>query len=180
MAITGVGPPTRPGRALIDGRRTRVLELKVQGWDDVQIGLALRAGSPEDPEREGWPGGYNPRASVETLANNVRQDIIRAMKIRRGVLDEKVAERTDLVERRIERLYEAMAPSAYAGDPRAARVCLGLIQETCKLRGLYAPLRVDATITDGERDEIEGAVDGLVTEIYQQLGRPDEDSPDAI
>jgi hypothetical protein len=160
------GHPTRPQRGLIDRRRTRVLELRQLGWDDVQIGRELRAPDPHGPDPDqrgkGFIGGYNPRASDDTLANNVRQDVLRALKVRNRQLTETAGVYVELVEGRIERLYAAMAPYAEAGDTRAAGIC-----------GLYAPVKIK-DVSDEDQTQIAEAVDELIGEIESALGRSDD------
>jgi hypothetical protein len=171
------GHPTRPQRGLIDRRRTRVLELRQLGWDDVQIGRELRAPDPHGPDPDqrgkGFIGGYNPRASDDTLANNVRQDVLRALKVRNRQLTETAGVYVELVEGRIERLYAAMAPYAEAGDTRAAGICVQLIREICRIRGLYAPVKIK-DVSDEDQTQIAEAVDELIGEIESALGRSDD------
>jgi gamma-glutamyl:cysteine ligase YbdK (ATP-grasp superfamily) len=105
-------------RALASYRRARALELRAQGMDYAAIAEAV---------------GYSHKASAYTA-------VAKALQARE-------AEDVDMLRRvvgdRLELLHEALWPKAKAGDVTAVMAVLRVMEEQCRLLGLYSGRKKD-------------------------------------
>lgn len=94
----------------------------------------------------------------------------------RSALDEHAERHKELAARalpvvleRLERLWEPQYTAAQAGDPRAAELCLRMLDRYSKLHGLDR-IQVEATVTT--RTELDAEIEDLVTRLRNAPTNP--------
>lgn len=65
---------------------------------------------------------------------------------------------------RLDRLMTTHWVNALRGDVRASEICLRIIQQRCRIMGLEAPTKIDATVKSG--------IDAEIEELLRQLPAP--------
>ncbi len=133
--------------ALTAQRRALAVELAVQGHSYAQIGRRLKVDTST-----AW------RAVMAALRENV---------------PENVAELRTLEGLRLDALLAAWWPLALSGNARAAEVVLRTIERRCRLFGLDAPQRLQATVSA----ELDAEIEALIAQLAETAAQPRRELP---
>jgi hypothetical protein len=119
-------PISRAQRTVVADRRTKLLQMRLAGVDYDTIADRLDYGS----------------------ASTARKDFTRAMRETLELEAEKADELRTLELQRLDRLQAAAWADALKGNLRAIETVLKVVDRRCRLLGLDAPLRLDATVSE--------------------------------
>jgi hypothetical protein len=119
-------PISRAQRTVVADRRTKLLQMRLAGVDYDTIADRLDYGS----------------------ASAARKDFTRAMRETLELEAEKADELRTLELQRLDRLQAAAWADALKGNLRAIETVLKVVDRRCRLLGLDAPLRLDATVSE--------------------------------
>ena len=156
------GAPTPAEAGLISARRSRALQLRIAGVDNLTIGRSMAADPRIQPEGVSNPGGYgrdrfdrgDEPIPDEDLIARVSEDIGRALKARAQQMNEGAEQLRTIQDARIERLIAGVWRKALDGDPKAIDQVLKLLDRQAKLHGIDAPVRTELVDKDGEAIQV--------------------------
>jgi hypothetical protein len=137
-------PASKAQRAATSARRTQAINLRLAGVDYETIAARL---------------GYASRGAAYT-------DIDRALAANKAEEDGAKENLREVESLRLDRLQAAVWSAATKGDTRSVDSALKIIAQRCKLLGLDAAVRIDATFETSQEDP---ELTRLLTEARERL-----------
>jgi DNA-binding CsgD family transcriptional regulator len=134
----GVAFPLLKGSAAVRQREADALDLRAEGLTFQEIGARLGV-------------------SRQMAARIVRRGL-------RALPRESAAELVVLQDAQLDMIWAAMFPRAVEGSPRAAAVCIRVLERRAKLHGLDAPTRTEVRMSVEEVDALDAEIEALLAQ----------------